>query len=105
MKIIKKIAFATEEETVNPVIEAFRSDPGVAINTGTLCTTETPDVLCYLYSTTFPIISSGDIIYNTNNQTSPFNGGGLYYKMTNGTNNYVGTISALGVIAIEDICL
>lgn len=105
MNISKKTRLFTEDDTTQDVVEIFRSEPGLVTNPGTMCSTETADVSCYLYSTTLPIISSGDIIYNTNNQTSPFDGGNQYYKITNGVNTYIVFVNDLGVLNVEDVCL
>lgn len=105
MNIAKKILFATEEDTTSTVISCLRSDPGVSIDSGTLCTTENANFECFLFSTTTPIVSSGDIVYNTNNQTSPFDGENKYYKLDNGTNTYVVLINNVGELNVVDICL
>jgi hypothetical protein len=105
MDISKKIAFATEDDETTTVISGLRSDPGVSVDTGTLCGTEIANTTCYIYSETTPIVSSGDIVYNTNNQTSPFNGGSDYYKLNNGANSYIVTIDAVGVVAVIDLCI
>jgi len=105
MNVSKKIVFATEDETVSPVFSALRSEFGLSIDPGTICSTELADFDCWIYSPTHPILASGDIVYNTNNQTSPFDGENKYFKLSNGTNSYVVLIDNSGVVSVSDLCL
>lgn len=109
MQILKKIAFASVEENGSgeSIIASLRST-GATINTGNLCSTETLTNTFYILSSTDPIITTGDIAYNTNNLSSPFNGADKFYKMTfsysAGVNDFVGQIDSSGVITVLTAC-
>ncbi len=110
MKIIKKISFATEEEVGGGGGEtlqlSYRSTPGLSVNTGTLCSTEITDFAFYMYSSTQPIVTTGDVAYNTNNLTSPFNGANKFYKVVFAisTEEFIVQIDASGVMTVQEAC-
>lgn len=108
MDILKKIVFATVEESGGETLTLSYRSGGVITNTGTLCTTENIDTFFYMLSSTPPTVTTGDIAYNTNNQTSPFNGGNKYYNVEFSTamsgDSYIVQIDSSGVMTVIDFC-
>jgi len=110
MRIVKKIMFATEEEIGGGGGEtlqlSYRSTPGLSVDTGTLCATEIVDFAFYMYSATQPTVTTGDIAYNTNNLTSPFNGDNKFYKVmfAIGVTEFIVQINSSGVMTVQETC-
>jgi hypothetical protein len=110
MNINKKIQFATEEEDAGTGVLAlsYRSNPGSSTDTGTLCADENTDFTFYMFSSTEPTVTTGDIAYNTNNLTSPFNGENKFYKVTFATgteaDNFIVQINGVGVMTVIETC-
>jgi len=112
MRIVKKILFATEEEAGGggeTLQLSYRSDPGLTVDTGTLCATEIIDEAFYIYSSTQPTVTTGDIAYNTNNLTSPLNGANKFFKVAfataTETDNFIVQIDASGVMTVQETCV
>ena len=109
MQILKKIAFSTSEEPSGgeALSLSYRSS-GATINTGNLCISETPDVAFYIYSTTKPVVTTGDIAYNTNNLSSPYNGANKYFNIAYADfiadDTYLVQIDSVGVMTVIDYC-
>lgn len=107
MKIIKKIAFATEEETSSSSLYPSNRSTGVGVDTGTLCITETAFISFYIFTSSYPSVVNGDIAYNTNNLTSPFNGGNQYYKVSfvlSPDYEAIVQIDSSGVMTLQETC-
>jgi hypothetical protein len=87
---------------------AYRSS-GNPVNTGTLCTTETPDIEFYLSNSSCTIAPTGTTAYNTDNILDPFNGGNEFYAVyvsicDNTTYTYICQISGLGAVTVVEQC-
>lgn len=109
MQIIKRIAFSSVEESGggHSLSLSYRSD-GATINTGNLCISETPDNPFYIYSSTFPIVTTGDIAYSTNNLSTPYNGANKYFNVAYAIfapdDTYIVQINSAGVMTVIDYC-
>ena len=109
MQILKKIAFSSvdEESTSTKTLFLSYRSAGVITNTGTLCASETANIPFYIYSSTRPVVSSLDVAYNTNNLSSPFNGGNKYYKVAFSDfvgDTYLVQIDGFGLITVIEYC-
>ena len=109
MQILKKIAFSSVEESGGgPTLLLSYRSTGVVINTGTLCVSETADNAFYLFSASFPAVITGDIAYNTNNLSSPYNGANkyfkVYYSILPDTDSFIVQINPSGVITVITDC-
>lgn len=108
MDIATQIIFDTVEESGGQTLVLSYRSGGVTTNTGTLCDTEGIDTFFYMLSSTVPTVTTGDIAYNTNNLTSPFNGGNKYYNVEFSTapsgDSYIVQIDSSGVMTVIDFC-
>lgn len=87
---------------------AYRST-GSPTNTGTLCSTDIPEIAFYLSSSSCIIAPSGTMAYNTNNILNPFDGGNEYYTIyvaicVSTTDTYLVQISGLGAVTVVEQC-
>lgn len=109
MQIAKKIRLMTEDDAGggSGILSLSERSAGVVSNTGTLCSTETPNVAFYIFSSTKPIVTSGDMAYNTNNLSSPYNGASKYFNVAFGGfagDTYIVQIDSFGEMTVIESC-
>jgi hypothetical protein len=97
----------TTTTTVAPALEAGGISSTSLTDPSTGCSL-TIDSICYFDTAVEGIITSGDIVYNDIDGTSPINGGGLYYSVTintiSGFYQYVVLINSVGVMTVNSTC-
>lgn len=103
--LLKKMAAASINEDIIVVVPASRSssstsDPdtegcGFALNTP-----------CYVDTQNAGVLTSGDIVYDDIDATTPFDGGGLYWrvKLPTQASSRLCIINNVGSIGIYSIC-
>lgn len=100
------ISYTGIEPTTCPLRLGLKSEDGLSSTTGVCAEALTVDV--YLFTTTYPVITTGDVACNTNNIADRFAGGNLYYKVQelSGTpaEVYICQIDNDGIITVDSNC-
>lgn len=91
-----------------PLALAYRNDVGDASYSESLCSQTTTESF-YIAGSTSPAISTGDMAFNSEDYTDPFDGSNRYYKMyfASGTefDNYICQVDENGYITVMFNCV
>lgn len=105
--IYLEVLFYTGLEVIPcPLQEGLRSENGLASTSG-VCDEPLFDQI-FIFTSTAPVISTGDIACVTNDTNDRFNGGNLYYRVQmligDVTNIYICQIDEEGFITVDSAC-
>jgi hypothetical protein len=100
------ISYTGVEPVSCPLRLGLRSETGLPSTTGVCDEGLTESI--YIFTSTYPVITTGDVVCNTNNIADRFVGGNLYYKVQELTGTsaevYICQIDDEGIITVDSNC-